>query len=564
MGKGLLLVLIFCGIIAGVRLVEAKFSTDDLQVFVEQITIEGGRINRIPFDLESSELKPFGHGAHAEVLSISYERTLFPGTAYLEVSLAKGAVIAREDGHYAVFRQNAKNCHKTSERTICRMRLARGRAETRVATLVPFGAGADIEYIEVISVAQHQLLWPTHFSVISLVLAFLPIAMAIGFLQGHRERQAAILVSSLLFVGALSFSLMVLLATFVVGAFGVLFMLSRGIVSLPGALALWVAAILGVKLIWPLIGVSLDLPLGSILLPIGFGYLIARQVDAAFKLTSGQIAMPRFDDFACFNLFWPSLAAGPITQISVVKLLDRAYANWAQRSAGLTRIFFGLAKKTFADLVFLLLVAENYESVVILGTASPSVVLAFFFGNMIFVYLDFSGYTDMALGSARLMGIALPENFKNPLLKSNMREFWRAWHMTLTQWVNRSVYMPLSISLRREIRIFSYSLPIVATTMTMGLWHGLQFVWVLWALHHAIGIFITDFAARIIQFVRKRSFALALALQLCGRWFGFVFVWFWLMLSYCFTLSTNDIISLNLYKSLLYAPIEIFISRWLN
>jgi D-alanyl-lipoteichoic acid acyltransferase DltB (MBOAT superfamily) len=129
------------------------------------------------------------------------------------------------------------------------------------------------------------------------------------------------------------------------------------------------------------------------------------------------------------------------------------------------------------------------------------------------IYFDFSGYTDIAIGTARLMGIRLPENFAAPFLKSNLTQFWNSWHMTLTQWFRSYFFNPFTRFLRTP-RIGSghaskLSLPTwsmilltqIATMGLIGLWHGITFNFLLWGLWHGVGLFVQN---RWSEFVQTR------------------------------------------------------------
>ena len=286
---------------------------------------------------------------------------------------------------------------------------------------------------------------------------------------------------------------------------------------------------------------------------------VARQIDLGLKICATQTALPSFSHFISYNLFWPSFAAGPITQITEVHFDVRDYVRWSERSIGLPRMGLGLLKKVSADVIFAELVVRQYSNIMVYGDFNPEDLVLFVFGNMLFVYLDFSGYTDMVLGAARLMGVRLPENFNNPLMQPNMRAFWKNWHMSLTRWVSRTVFVPMSLEVRRDHRHLAYALPVVATTLTIGLWHGFQVVWILWAIHHAMGIFITDFFLWLKKRISTINEVLGEGIAALGNRVGFLFVWYWLMLSYSFTLSSNPSISVQNYLSLMRAPWDLLL-----
>jgi D-alanyl-lipoteichoic acid acyltransferase DltB (MBOAT superfamily) len=110
------------------------------------------------------------------------------------------------------------------------------------------------------------------------------------------------------------------------------------------------------------------------------------------------------------------------------------------------------------------------------------------------IYFDFSGYTDMAVGMGRLLGVKLPENFNAPYLKQNIALFWNAWHMSLTQWFRAYVFNPLTRLLRSGRWVLPTWLAIlltqVVTMVLIGLWHGITAGFALWGLWHGLGLFV--------------------------------------------------------------------------
>jgi D-alanyl-lipoteichoic acid acyltransferase DltB (MBOAT superfamily) len=121
------------------------------------------------------------------------------------------------------------------------------------------------------------------------------------------------------------------------------------------------------------------------------------------------------------------------------------------------------------------------------------------------IYFDFSGYTDMAIGLGRFLGIRLPENFNGPYLKPNLTQFWNSWHMTLTQWFRSYYFNPVTRALRSsKWKLPSYLVILIMQTTTMvliGLWHGITVNYLLWGLWHGLGLFIHN---RWSDFMRGR------------------------------------------------------------
>ena len=121
------------------------------------------------------------------------------------------------------------------------------------------------------------------------------------------------------------------------------------------------------------------------------------------------------------------------------------------------------------------------------------------------IYFDFSGYTDIAIGMGRMLGVRLPENFASPYLKPNLTQFWNSWHMTLTQWFRNYFFSPLT----RFMRSGDPTLPIpvmilvaqVSTMVLVGLWHGVTVGFALWGLWHGTGLFIQN---RWSDFMKNR------------------------------------------------------------
>lgn len=217
----------------------------------------------------------------------------------------------------------------------------------------------------------------------------------------------------------------------------------------------------------------------------------------------GRLPELSLAEFATFVVFFPSLAAGPI---------DRAerFAQDLRKEFVLTqdetllagqRIVIGLFKKfVIADTLALIALNDLLATQVRTAGWMWIIVYAYTFQ----IYFDFSGYTDIAIGIARLAGIKLPENFAAPYLKSNLTQFWNSWHMTLTQWVRNYFFNPLNRWMRGAKTIPVWGMILlgqVATMLIIGLWHGVTFNFVLWGLWHGLGLFLQN---RWSEFIRTR------------------------------------------------------------
>ena len=250
-------------------------------------------------------------------------------------------------------------------------------------------------------------------------------------------------------------------------------------------------------------------------------------------------------DFACYAAFFPQLVAGPIVRYSHFnpQITEKLVFKENNLKIGLTFIIYGLFKK--------FVIADNIAiQVNNLFTAEQDLTNfwlvwcgALFFG--IQIYADFSAYTDIAIGSAKLFGIDLPENFKHPYFAHNPQEFWRKWHISLSTWLRDYLYFPLGGS-KGGMNVL-----VKATMITMilgGLWHGASWNFVIWGLMHGIAI-LTHKIMRDNGFVKKLkdnfpasfSFSSLVLTQL------FIF-WTWLI----FRLQDDNMLKVALKTSLGY------------
>lgn len=317
-----------------------------------------------------------------------------------------------------------------------------------------------------------------------------------------------------------------------------------------------IGALLLVKAVLPLAADFFANPGEFFFLPLGFSYFVIRIIDLLFKIHARQIKQLSIREHFAYLLFPPTLAAGPIMTILEFRSGFGAFATLTDRTWGLLRVGSGLLKKAMADLLMLYFIAPRMDADFFGADKGdvPAVLLA----NVLFVFLDFSAYSDMAIGVARWWGWRVPENFDWPLLRRTMREFWRHWHMSLTQWVTRHVFMQASMEVRRAPKWAQAAIPTFTTMLVIGLWHGFLFIWVLWAVHHLAGIKLGDAVTgwakrpgpaqvlnRVQNTIGQNGYGAALRLT------GIAFVWWWVALSHAFTTTTNIGQALTNYATLL-------------
>jgi alginate O-acetyltransferase complex protein AlgI len=252
-----------------------------------------------------------------------------------------------------------------------------------------------------------------------------------------------------------------------------------------------------------------NLILQHIILPLGISFITFQKIAFLIDVQAGRIKSFTFQDYCTFVMFFPQLVAGPIVHYrEMMPQFQAASCRFNQENVavGLTLLLFGLFKKVILADKMAPLVTPIYEHAAAGAHIPFATAWMAAIGFTLQIYFDFSGYTDMALGLARLFGIKLPPNFNSPLRASSIIDFWLRWHMTLTRFLTAYIYNPLVLSLTRRrlakgrpgfggrsatVGAF-VSLLMVPTILTMcisGLWHGAGYGFIVWGMLH--GIYIT-------------------------------------------------------------------------
>lgn len=218
----------------------------------------------------------------------------------------------------------------------------------------------------------------------------------------------------------------------------------------------------------------------SILLPAGISFYTFKTMSYVIDVYRGEIR-PRESwlDYAMFVTFFPELIAGPIVRASVfLPQLTRPIGPTRERLAvGLSLFLCGASKKVLADHLGIQVSPVFADPLAFHSSTAWAALL----GYSLQIYLDFSGYSDMAVGCARTLGYELPENFRMPYLAENVSEFWRRWHITLSTWLRDYLYLPLGGNRRGPLRTYGN---LLATMLLGGLWHGASWNFVLWGALH--------------------------------------------------------------------------------
>jgi alginate O-acetyltransferase complex protein AlgI len=223
-------------------------------------------------------------------------------------------------------------------------------------------------------------------------------------------------------------------------------------------------------------------PVPKLALPLGVSFFTFEFIHFAADCYKGTVGNPTLGRYAGFIFFFPTMVAGPIKRYQeFAPKVDAARFDPALISRGVTRILSGLAKKHLLADTFTLW-SDRLNTDALYG-ASSLTVLGWVLAYGMKIYFDFSGYSDIAIGSSALFGVEVPENFHWPYLSRNIGEFWRRWHISLGRWVFDYVYVPLGGSRKGEA---STAVNLMTAFAVSGLWHGAAYNFLAWGLWHGL------------------------------------------------------------------------------
>ena len=239
----------------------------------------------------------------------------------------------------------------------------------------------------------------------------------------------------------------------------------------------------------------------KIILPLGISFYTFQTISYTVDVYRGFIKPEKdFILFSCYVTFFPQLVAGPILRAKEVlpQFSNRPLFSFDFIFIGIRFILFGLFLKVVLADNISILVDSGFAMDVEAMSALDVWTLAFLFGFQI--YFDFSAYSFIALGSARMMGIIFPNNFNFPYVSSSPKDFWQRWHISLSSWIRDYLYLPLNKAkmfdrseggLSKGIKIRGSNKSLFATMGIMGLWHGANWTFLIWGIYHAVIISIS-------------------------------------------------------------------------
>jgi alginate O-acetyltransferase complex protein AlgI len=238
-------------------------------------------------------------------------------------------------------------------------------------------------------------------------------------------------------------------------------------------------------------GVHLSLVTLRVFLPLGISFYVFQSLTYPLDIYAGKLKpTSSFIDFAAFVSFFAKLIAGPITRARdfLPQLERKRWFEVEDLQEGCLRILTGYFRKAFiADTLAIHLVNPILANP---GSYSAGLLWLGMFGYAVQIYADFSGYSNIAIGSARILGFRIPENFMFPYAATNFSEFWRRWHITMSAFFRDYVYIPLGGSRAGPVRA---ALNLEITMLLCGLWHGAAWTFVSWGTLHGLYLIMNNF-----------------------------------------------------------------------
>ncbi len=344
------------------------------------------------------------------------------------------------------------------------------------------------------------------FSSISFLFYFLPAVLLLYFIVPFKFKNTVLLLFSLFFYawGGVKYALLMIVAIILGYIFGLLVEKFRGKWPAKLFVGLSVASIISFMLYFKYTDFFIEningifgteIPLLKIALPIGISFYTFQTISYVVDVYRGEKAQKNPINLAAYVAMFPQLIAGPIVRYKDVALeLEHREHNFTLAGEGFRRFVIGLAKKV-------LIANSMYDlSELMYGSEEKTVVMYWMYAISValYIYFDFSGYSDMAIGLGKIFGFHFLENFNYPFISKSATEFWRRWHMSLGSWFRDYLYIPLGgnrVSKGRHI------VNIFAVWLFTGFWHGASWNFILWGVFFGVLLLIEKFF--ILKFLDK-------------------------------------------------------------
>lgn len=254
----------------------------------------------------------------------------------------------------------------------------------------------------------------------------------------------------------------------------------------------------GIQRALAIAGLQVDLPTLSLLLPVGLSYYSFHSVSYVVSVQRKELPKARFFDVMLYLCFFPSIIAGPINRATHFM---PQIQNSQRRMLEPKRAIFLITLAILKLFLFSAWLAENWVDPVFNdpGGYSAAENLLAGYAYAWNIYFNFSGYTDLVSGIALFLGFRLPTNFNAPYLATNLQEFWKRWHITLSRFIRDYLYIPLGGGRKGLIRV---QINVLVAMIISGLWHGAALTFVIWGAMHGLGVVLLNLKHRWLP---KRS-----------------------------------------------------------
>ncbi len=338
------------------------------------------------------------------------------------------------------------------------------------------------------------------FPSIHFIFLFLPITLLLYYLLPYRAWKHSILVlASLIFFAWADFSRLPVLIGSVLFNYLAGILLSTLLVkgkTVAARVVIWlgVAANIALLAVYKYLPLYLNAinpnlaacrALSGILMPLGISYFTFSAISYLFDVYHKALPAERnLLTFSAYFIMFPKLVQGPITRLKEVQSdLNKPVLTGDNLASGARRFIIGLGKKVILADSLAIIVTRVFDGNLKLIGADLA-----WYGLLAYtlqIYLDFSAYTDMAVGIGRMLGIRLPENFNYPYISRSVSDFWRRWHISLTAWFRTYVFIPLEFARRRQ-KHFRQASNIFIVFLLTGIWHGANWNFVAWGAYYGV------------------------------------------------------------------------------
>jgi D-alanyl-lipoteichoic acid acyltransferase DltB (MBOAT superfamily) len=273
------------------------------------------------------------------------------------------------------------------------------------------------------------------------------------------------------------------------------------------------------------LGLPAKIPYLSILLPIGLSFHTFQAMSYTIEVYRGnQKAEKHFGIYALYVMFYPQLVAGPIErpQNLLHQFYEKKRFNYIQVTNGLKLMLWGLFKKVVIADRLSVYVNTVYNHV----GSKEFTSLTYIFATVLFsfqIYCDFSGYSDIALGAAEVIGFRLMKNFNRPYFSKNIREFWSRWHISLSTWFRDYLYIPLG---GNRVKLFRWIINLLIIFVISGFWHGANYTYIIWGALHGFYMIIGVLIGKIgFETIKTSNNAIIVFFKIIGVFMLVSFAW---------------------------------------